>query len=91
MVTYLPDKDRTTRPTPLSREEETRFLLNMSEFVSQELLIKGRWRISSGPEEHRRRFMAVASRVGEMLQRKVTCYVDSREIVITFETERPPR
>ncbi|WP_143020413.1 hypothetical protein [Sinosporangium album] len=59
--------------------------------MSQELLAKGTFRISSGTEDHKRRFMAVASRVGELLQRKVTCYVDSREIVITLEAERPAR
>jgi hypothetical protein len=91
MASHLPDSDRSFRPTPLTSDEEARFLVNMSDYVSQTLLTKGTWRVTSGPEDYRRRWMAVASRVGEILQRKVTCYADSREIVITLESERPPR
>jgi len=76
--------------TPLSAEEKGRAEVNLSPYVAEALVTKGRFRVSAvGPEEMEL-FQQVARRVGDTLQRPVVSYANGREIVITFGLEEPP-
>ncbi|GAA5088746.1 hypothetical protein HNP84_009829 [Thermocatellispora tengchongensis] len=73
------------RHAPLHQDAETRFLITMSEWVSQELVAKGSVRVWVDRPENRRLFQEVARRVGELLGRRVVSYARGREILIMEE------
>ena len=78
------------RPTPLTPDEEVRFQLAMSEWVSQEVAAKGSVRVPADTPEQLRRFQEVTRRAGEILQQPVISYANSRDITITVNRDGEP-
>jgi hypothetical protein len=74
--------------TPLSAEEKARAEMNFAPYVAQELVARGRFRVSADTPEMVELFQQVARRVGDTLRRPVVSYANGREIVITFGHEQ---
>jgi len=89
-MTQPPGAQPAWQRTPLSTEEKARAEVNLSPYVAQALVNKGRFRVSANNPEEVELFQQVARTVGDTLRRPVVSYANGREIVITFGQEEPP-
>ncbi|GES05217.1 hypothetical protein Acor_72850 [Acrocarpospora corrugata] len=76
--------------TPLTNEEELRFLAVMTDEVIRHLTASGTFSITADTAESRERWQRIARRVGDTLQRPVNSYANGRRITITLRNDTEP-